>query len=241
MQLKTIKLIGAAGRKFVREIELAVASPAEAVRALSVLFPEFRAWVIEQAEQGVNWRVITQKGRSINESELDRETDSMQIVFAPIVQGAGGGGGGGLWSIIAGVALVAAAIFIPAAAFGLTSMFTVGLVGAGLIFNGVSQMLTPTPAIPQVKGSMPVGNTTGSQFGGVEGSQTKQLESNLFTRGAGTGAQGEAVPVLFGERILDVPRRISFSLENLPKDRTIKTQDLNTDDLIGYVNKQDLT
>ena len=123
----------------------------------------------------------------------------------------------------------------------LTSMFTVGLIGAGLVFNGVSSMLTPTPAVPQVKGAMPVGNSTGTRFGGVEGSQTQQLESNLFTRGAGTGAQGECVPVLFGERLLDVPRRISFSLENLPKNRTIAASDLNVTDMIGYVHKQNLT
>lgn len=243
MQLKSIKLLGAAGRTFVREIKLAVTSPAEAVRALSVLFPDFRAWVIQQAEQGVHWRVITHKGRSIDETELDRETDSDQIVFAPTIEGAGGGKNpfSSLWQVITGVALIAVSLFVPAAAFGLTSMFTVGLIGAGLVFNGVSQMLTPTPAVPQVRGSMPVGNTTGARYGGVEGSQTQQLESNLFTRGAGTGAQGECVPVLFGERIVEVPRRISFSLENLPKDRSIATAELNVTDMIGYVNKQDLT
>lgn len=242
MELKTIKLLGAAGRKFIRNIQLAVSSPAEALRALFVLFPDMRAWIMEQAEKGIVWRVVINKKPIQSEDDLQKETSSETIAFVPLLEGKGGVGNA-IAQIVTGIALIAAAIFVPAiAAIGITTQLTVGLIGAGLVFGGVSSMLSPTPSIPQTRGGMTSPSTTApGLYGGVEASQTKQLESNLFNRGSGTGAQGEAVPVLFGERAIPLPRRITFSLENLPEDRTLTTAELNVTDLIGYVNKQDLT
>ena len=47
--------------------------------------------------------------------------------------------------IIAGVALVAVSLFVPAAAIGLKSMFAVGMI-AGLL-SGTADLLTPTPQL----------------------------------------------------------------------------------------------
>lgn len=220
-ELRTIKLIGAAGRKFGREFCLAVNSPAEAFRALCVLCPGLRGWVLDQHEQGVAWRVVTDQPKGLSEEELDRETGVETIVFAPIMRGAGGNGGIG--QIILGIALIAVAIAVPAATFGLKSMLTVGVLGGGLVLSGIATLLTPTPTLPkQAK--------TGEQT-------DEELKSNLFTRGATNGAQGEVVPVLYGKRLVPAPRIVSFELKLLPKSRSVNTSSVG---LLGYINRQAL-
>ena len=226
-ELKTIKLLGAAGRKFGRTFRLAVKSPAEAVRALIALFPEFQGWVLQQHERGIVWRVVTDKAEGVSEEELTRETGVETIVFAPMLQGAGGGSGSGIGQILLGVALIAVAVFVPAATFGLTSMLGVGLVGGALVLNGIAELITPTPRLngPDARG-------------GVEASLTSDLESNLFSRAQGTGGQGECVPLLYGRRRVSEPRVISFDLRNFPDGRNINVS--GTRGLLGYVNGKDL-
>jgi len=223
-QLVTIKLLGAAGRKFGRQFKLAVQSPAEAFRALCYLFPELRPWVLDQAQRGVAWRVVSD-GDFRDENTLDIGV-SHTVVFAPVMEGAGGGGGN-VFQIILGIALVAVAIFVPAAAFGLSSMLSVGLLGGGLILSGVAGLLTPTPKLDNLPGA------TGTR-GGTEASETSTLESNLFSRNQGTGGQGESVPLLYGQRRVQSPRVISFNLRNLPSSRNISYN--SGQDLIGYIN-----
>ena len=217
-QLKTIKLLGAAGRKFGREFKLAVKSPAEAFRALCVLCPDLRGWVLQQHEKGVAWRVITDEAKGIEATELDRETGIDTIVFAPVLRGAGGNGGA--LQIIAGVALIAAALIIsfPTAGGGLG----LGLLGASLLFGGVATLLTPTPQVS------PTAQRTNEQT-------QQDLESNLFNRGSSNAAQGEVVPVLYGRRKIPAPRLVSFDLRLLPESRNVDTTSTG---LLGYVNRQ---
>ena len=222
-ELKTVKLLGAAGRKFGREFRLAVKSPAEAVRALIVLFPQFKAWILEQHERGVAWRVVTDNAEGIDVEEIDMGTSSEVLVFAPVLQGAGGFG-----KIILGVLLIAVAIFVPAAVFGLTSMLSVGLVGGALVLGGIAELITPTP---QLSGP----NSSGvSSVSGTEASRSADLESNLFSRNQGTAGQGECVPLVYGQRRISSPRVVSFDLRNLPSSRSVSTA--GTAGLLGYVN-----
>lgn len=220
-QLKTVKLLGAAGRKFGREFRLVVKSPAEAVRALMALLPEFKGWILAQHERGVAWRVVTDDSAGVDADELDRETGVEVIVLAPVLQGAGGVG-----KIILGVLLVAVAIFVPAATFGLTSMLGVGLVGGSLILSGIADLITPTPQLSGPKANNPVS--------GTEAARADDLQSNLFSRNQGTAGQGECVPLLYGQRRVSSPRLVSFDLRNLPNSRQLTTS--GTHGLLGYVN-----
>ena len=213
-QLKTVLLLGAAGRKFGRKFEIAVKSPSEAFRALCALCPGLRAWTLEQHESGVAWRVITDERKGLEEDQLICETGCETITFAPVLRGAGGDG---FFSIILGVVLVALAIIVPG--IGLT----VGLLGGSLILGGVAQLLTPTPKLNK--------DGTGEE-------SSLELESNLFTRGASNGAQGEVVPVLYGQRRVPAPRVISFDLRLLPASRSVSTG--GTRGLLGYVSGRDL-
>lgn len=233
-QVKTIRLLGAAGRKFGRKFRVAVKSPAEAVRALMALRPEFKAWVLDQHQRGVVWRVVTDRPEGIDDTELDRETGSETIVLAPVIQGAGGSGGS-IFKIILGVVLIAVAIAVPAAAFGLTSMLSVGLIGGGLVLSGIADLITPTPQLSGPKAS----GGPSSRASGTAAARSADLESNLFSRNQGTGGQGECVPLLYGQRRVSSPRVISFDLRNLPDSRDIDVA--GTAGLLGYVNQRELT
>jgi len=220
-QLKKIRLLGAAGKKFGREFEISVKSPAEAFRALCVLCPDLRRWVIQQHEKGVAWRVITDDRKGVSEDMLKMGTASDVITFAPTMRGAGGDSG--VFQIVLGVALIAAALIIPFAAAG--GGLGLGLLGGSLVLGGIAQLITPTPTLPnQAK--------TGEEGVGTE------LSSSLFTRGSTNAAQGEVVPVLYGRRRVPAPRLISFDLQILPTSRTVNTS--GTVGLLGYVNQVDL-
>ena len=213
----TIRLLGEAGRRFGRRFQLAVKTPAEAVRALSVQIPGLRDYMLNSAEAGINWRVVTEKAEGLDEEGLLWPL-SKRLVLAPIPVGRGGVG-----KIVAGVALVALAIIVPgiglaagakgaAVIFGTTfsaASLSIGTIGLGLIFGGVSDLLTPTPKMPGV-GIGPSG-VGGSITSGR--SREEQLKSFTFDKSNANTMQGEVVPVLYGERIIGSLPVLSFGLE----------------------------
>ena len=221
-ELKTIRLLGAAGRKFGREFKVAVKSPAEAFRALCALCPGLRAWVLEQHEKGVAWRVVIKDRKGISADELKWETGNAVITFSPTMRGSGGGSNSGFFQIILGVVLIAAAVIIPFGAAG--GGLGLGLLGGSLVLGGIATLITPTPTTPRQA-------ETGEE-------SLEELNSSLFTRAGGNGNQAEIVPVLYGRRLVPQPRNISFDLQILPSSRNVSTA--GTSGLLGYVNGVDL-
>jgi len=202
----TIRLLGEAGRRFGRRFQLAVKTPVEAVRALCVQIPALREYLTYSGEQGVAWRVVTDHAAGLDEEQLFWPM-SKRLVLAPIPTGRGGGVG----KIVAGVALVAAAIlFAPGAALA-GGLFTLGSqavpivasIGLSMVFGGVAQLLTPTPTMP--------GASTGATLSGR--SESDQLKSFTFDKSNANTKQGEVVPVLYGERLVGTLPVLSFGLE----------------------------
>lgn len=203
----TIRLLGEVGRRFGRRFQLAVKTPAEALRALCVQMPELRQYLLDSGENGINWRVVTDHAMGLEEEQLMWPM-SKRMVLAPIPAGRGGGVG----KIVAGVALVAAAIlFAPGAALA-GGLFTLGSqavpivasIGLSMVFGGVAQLLTPTPKMPTV-------DTVGG--GSTSGRDTDQTKSFTFDKSNANTKQGEVVPVLYGERIIGSLPVLSFGLE----------------------------
>jgi predicted phage tail protein len=203
----TIKLLGELGRRFGRQFRLAVKTPAEAMRALCMQIPEMRQYLLESGEKGINWRVVTEHPDGLDEDQLLWPM-SKRMVVAPQPAGRGGVG-----KIIAGVALVAAAILFAPAGLLAGGLFTLGAqavpivagIGVSMIFGGVAELLTPTPKMPNVKG-----------FGGASSSgRDVEQQKNAFTfdKSNANTMQGEVVPVLYGERILGNLPILSFGLE----------------------------
>lgn len=172
-----VKLLGELGRRFGREFELNITTPAEAIRAIGYQVDGFFAHLEQSRQAGVDYRVVTNNPIGLEAEQCLEYIPSGLVVIAPQISGRGGFG-----RILAGVALVAIALAVPAATFGLTSMTTIGLVGAGLILNGFSQLLAP-----KAKSS---------------NNNSERDNSFLIDRAANVGDQGQPIPVWIGERYI---------------------------------------
>ena len=207
----TIRLLGEAGRRYGRRFQLAVKTPAEALRALCLQIPGLRQYLMESGDKGINWRVVTDHAEGLEDEQLLWPM-SKRMVLAPLPAGRGGVG-----KIIAGVALVAFAILVPGIGAAAATIFGtqfgaislgIGAIGLSLIFGGVSELLTPTPKMPNVKGGVGGGSSATSGR-----SQEEQLNSFAFDKSNANTVQGDVVPVLYGERIIGALPVLSFGLE----------------------------
>jgi predicted phage tail protein len=175
--LRKIKLYGKLA-KFIghRVLEADVATAAEAVRFLLANWPELEAHMSDQ-----HYRVSIGT-YDIDLEELHHPAGAAPISFVPVVTGAGAVG-----RILAGVALLAAAIFIPgfAAWAGPTAYALIIGVGSSLLLGGVAQLLTPTPKVPQ----------------GAD-KQDDPRKSYSFSGIQNTSRQGVPVPIVYGETIV---------------------------------------
>ncbi len=206
----TIRLLGEAGRRYGRKFQLAVKTPAEAVRALCLQIPGLRQYLLESGEKGVDWRVVTDHAEGLDEDQMLWPL-SKRMVLAPLPAGRGGVG-----KIVAGVALVAFAIVTAGAGlfglglgFGASTAIGIGAIGASLIFGGVADLLTPTPKMPNVKG----GGLGGGSSSTSGRDRDEQLNSFAFDKSNANTVQGDVVPVLYGERIIGALPVLSFGLE----------------------------
>jgi len=175
--LKTIKLYGILAKKFGREFRLDVESSREAVRALSAQIPGFEKFMLHAHESGLAFAVFQDKC-NISESELDMNTQAKVIKIVPRIIGAGGDNGI-LNTILGAVLIVAGAV---AMYFG--QAWGANLIGAGIgmMIGGVAQMLMPK--IDNAQDQNQDGNKSNFGFGGA----------------VTTVAQGNPVPVLYGQR-----------------------------------------
>ena len=174
--MKTIQLHGTLAKKFGRYFKLDVKTAKEATHALACQIPAFKAFMLDSERLGYRFAVFLGKKRTqknnISEDEIDNITTAEHIHIVPKVIGSGGKAMGWL-QVIAGVAMVGVGIFTG----------NVGLIGAGagLLLGGVASLMMPTP---QMDNQDEDGNRANSGFGGA----------------VTTVAQGNPVPILYGER-----------------------------------------
>lgn len=198
--LKTIKLYGVLGQKFGHQFKLDVASPREAIRALSAQIDGFENYLLSAHERGLAFAIFTDSkakqrgkkkaacfdastgrtitGHNIGVSEIDMLTDTSEIKIVPRVVGAGGDNG--VLQLVLGVVLIVAGFWTG----GATSNMGVALIGAGagMVMGGIAQMLVPK-VDPNTNQNQD-GNRANFGFGGA----------------VTTIAQGNPVPVLRGKR-----------------------------------------
>ncbi len=179
----TVILLGELGRRFGRRHRLAIASAAEAIRALTANFPAFERELVASGERGVGYRVLAGRDALVLD-RLHEPTGAQRITIAPVVTGAGGDG---LGQILLGAALLAVAWWNPmgwAATGTFLSQSTLYSVGTAMILGGVAQMIAPTP-----KASDP-------------SERPENQPSYSFNGAVNTTAQGHPVPVGYGRLIV---------------------------------------
>lgn len=170
-----------------RKFMAAVDSAAEAIRFLIANYPQVER---HMCQEGRHYRVLVGE-HSVGMEELHGPAGGNGIKIVPVI----GGAGGGVGQIIAGVALVAAAIFIPGLGLGLAGSIVtkVGLLGGALILGGISQALTPTPTLASS------GTYSGPQ--GTTNTEQDPQKSYSFSGIQNTSRAGVPLPLAFGEII----------------------------------------
>ena len=175
--LKTIKLYGILAKKFGKEFHLAVDNTREAMRALSVQVQGFEHFMLHAHEQGLEFAVF-QDEQNISETELDMSTSAKVIKVVPKVKGAGGA-----VQTIIGAVLVVVGVLVTVGTLGGGAPLGMALIGAGIgmMVGGIAMMLMPK----------------------IE-NQDQNQDGNKANKGFGgavtTVAQGNPVPVLYGQR-----------------------------------------
>ena len=175
--MKTIHLHGILAKKFGKLFRLDVKSAREACHAIACQVPAFRRFLADGEQLGYRFAIFVGKKRNqrtnIGEQALDDYTDSDTIHIVPRVIGSGGKAFGWL-QVIAGAVLVGVGVFVP----GMQALIGAG---AGLIAGGIASLLMPTPKLDPANED---GNRPNNGFGGA----------------VTTVAQGNPVPILYGER-----------------------------------------
>ncbi|WP_352402673.1 hypothetical protein [Pyramidobacter sp.] len=176
--IRTVVLHGYLRKRFGGQYKLDVDSPAEVVRALGVQVAGFLS-AIRYGE----FRVL-RGSYALGEAELGLPlADEREFHIVPV---ASGSKRGGLLKVILGVALIGIgfAVMGGAAAAGSATMMSLGKTlltfGAGMFFNGLGQMLSPTPEIDPSH----------------EGAATRQ--SHVFGGTQNLTEEGNIVPVIYG-------------------------------------------
>ena len=188
--LKTVRLYGKLGTRFGRIHRLAVASAAEAVRALCAIRPGFERELMSSRDRGIHYAVFLGK-RNIAEEEMLHPAGRDDIRIAPVLQGSGRGG---LFQTILGAAMM---VFAMWAAGGFTSLAGLSLtlasegwvgvtamMGMSMMIGGVMQLLSPQ--IKELSAKDSAGNGASYHFNGV----------------VNTTAQGNPVPLGYGRMIV---------------------------------------
>ena len=165
-----------------RTFEAEVKTPIDTFKFLLANFPNLERHMMEQ-----NYCVKVGKNE-IDETQLFDPMGEQEIKIVPVAVGARR-----LGRVLAGVALIGAAILLPGAAPALTaSGFVAGSAGASLltvaaanfgaylILSGAAQMLTPVPQPPGV-------------------SEDPQSQNFSFSGVQNTSRAGTAIPVIYGE------------------------------------------
>jgi len=184
-KLRTVRLYGSLSR-FGRVHRLAVASTAEAVRALCVLVPGFERELMTSRDKGIRYACFVGK-TNIGQDDLHLAGGG-DIRIAPVLAGAKRGG---VLQTIIGATLVV----IGAAVWGFSAFTDFGASGAtignflinagiSMMIGGVIQMLSPQQQSQSAKDSAANG------------------ASYNFNGPVNTTAQGNPVPLLYGRLIV---------------------------------------
>ena len=104
---QVVRLLGDLGERYGAEhTYFNLRTPADAIKLLCINSPAFQEELMHAHEHGVGYRLI-QAGTDLDLKDLQLPFGSNDLILTPVI-----GGSGGVGKVIAGVALIAAAVFI---------------------------------------------------------------------------------------------------------------------------------
>ena len=182
MKYKTIRFHGILREKFGKEYRLYVSSTKEAMRLLAVQLDGFEQFMLNAHKKGLRFAVFHDK-HNVSEQEIEMDSDAELVRIMPVVEGAGGNNG--VLQTVLGAVMVVVGVVVGVVAgwTGVGAVVAQGLIGAGIgmMLGGVAQMLMPKA---KTDDSNSDGNKANYGFGSA----------------VTTVAQGNPVPILYGER-----------------------------------------
>jgi len=196
--MTTLKLLGKLGQRYGRlHNNVHLDHAADALRYLAANYPDFLTYCNELAENNITLKIITSLDfpEGVDEGQLFDKLPGDLVIVAPVPAAQGGG----LLKSLLGVALIGAAFFTGGISLaGLSiSATTLGLTGLALVGSGISQMMAKT----------------------AKKDDDKEKKSFIFGNAADVGPQGNPVPIIYGERIVDlIPISSGIVTEDLSKD-----------------------
>ena len=232
--IQTVRLLGELGQRYGVEHKYTnLRTPAEAIKLLCINHPELQRELITAHEHGIGYRVI-QAETDLDYPDLRLPIGQHDLIVTPVIAGSGGGTG----TILAGVALVAAAIVLGPAVggfigLGVTGVIggaaatAIGAIGASLILGGVSQLLSPQPTIGNL-GSNRLGSGDSLSTDGPQSVTrgTDGRQSYAYTGAANTVGVGATIPVAYGEVLIGsqlLSANVDVTDESDPLRNVIKT------------------
>jgi len=197
--LRKVYLEGEIGEKFGKEFEIQANTFGKVIQCLEVNFPEFRNYLIDCAEKGINFTCQVADKPIEDERELLLEYEEGDMIITAVPAGSKTGIG----KLLAAVVLITVGVLTYGAGGALgTSFFgtamswgqVIGMtlisMGISLGMAGIQQLMAPDPSV-----------------------DNQQDESYLFQGSGQNILEGDPVPVLYGK--LRVPGRpISFEVKN---------------------------
>lgn len=190
--MKTVRLGGILGEKFGKEYKLEVKNAREACRALSQMVPGFEAFMNNAHLNGIQF-AVWHGNSNIGYEEIDFSTGADDILIDPVI---GGAKAGVVQTIIGAILIVVGVVllYVPGG-----QAFAPSVIGAGigLLAGGIMTMLMPKANSEDQNND---GNKANKGFGGA----------------VTTVAQGNPVPILYGERGVG---GFIVSAEILPEDQ----------------------
>ena len=179
MKYKTIRFHGILREKFGKEYRLYVSSTKEAMRLLAVQLDGFEQFMLNAHKKGLRFAVFHDK-HNVSEQEIEMDSDAELVRIMPVVEGAGGNG---VLQTVLGAVMVVVGVVVTGLSYGWAAPVGQGLIGAGIgmMLGGVAQMLMPKA---KTDDSNSDGNKANYGFGSA----------------VTTVAQGNPVPILYGER-----------------------------------------
>jgi predicted phage tail protein len=182
--MRTVILHGKLRKLFGSQFEMDVRSVSDAVRALCANFPK-----ATQVLANGQYRIVCgsqRRGMGIGIDTLDLFLPTgKNLHIIPVIRGRKNGGA---IKAVAGMAMLAVAIFAApvgaagAGLFGGSQFFTsLGIMGIGMTLTGISQMLTPAPKMPK-----------------MESFEREETPSFLLGGAVNATGQGLPVPIVFG-------------------------------------------
>ena len=189
--MNTVHLVGDIGDKFGHAWSMNVANYSELIRLIDCQTEGFKQYLINAEENGIGF-VFQRAGEYINdESELLLSLNDEDIILTAVPLGSKGGFmASGIGKIILGIIIVVIGYFTYGA--GTEMAMALGgqmmAMGGMMILQGITQLLAPTSE------------------------SDKKEEGWLMSGSANTVAQGQPVPLCYGELLVPgTPITVSYS------------------------------